>query len=92
MTESITAQRDIPLASNIIMWLRNSNPRSRVLKETNYKALVMALQHLSTGLLKKKKDDIKYSRAVCSKSLKPILGFSLSQLTDKYGDKSLNCC
>lgn len=54
------------MASNIITYVWLTKPLSRVLKETNYRALVMALQHhLSTGLLNKgeKKIIIKYSNA-----------------------------
>ena len=53
------------MASNIT-YVGLTKPLSRVLKETNYRALVMTLQHhLSTGLLNKggEKIIIKYSKA-----------------------------
>lgn len=57
--------------------------------ERKTKALVVAQQHLSTGLLKMRKDYVKYLGAVCSESLKLILRFSFPHLTEKNG---LNCC
>ena len=44
-----------------IMYAWLTKPLSRVLKETKYKALLMAWQHLRTGLLKKKKNIYKSS-------------------------------